>query len=130
MHYDEMSATFAVESVQCNDKWFTSLAPSLVDRGEWDLKQDKQLVAALAAALEEGTAEWDIDWDNLVPGRAMEQVWLCVYVGLHIAGEGGVWPCQGCSFVTASWWTVLKVGGLQHCEQHICRATVDSVRGL
>jgi hypothetical protein len=55
------------------DKWYTSLAPSMVETGDWQLAQDRQLVTSLHQALSSGP-EWDIDWASLVPGRSLEQV--------------------------------------------------------
>jgi hypothetical protein len=45
----------------------------MVEAGEWEFAQDKQLVAALHEAIKAGP-EWEIDWASLVPGRILEQV--------------------------------------------------------
>lgn len=52
------------------DKWYSGLAPSMVEAGLWAPGDDTRLVAALAG----GGAEWEIDWGGLVPGRSAAQV--------------------------------------------------------
>jgi hypothetical protein len=58
--------------LQCSDKWHDSLAPSMIEAGQWAAGQDKLLIRGLAEAAVEG--EWQVDWGNLVPGRSAELV--------------------------------------------------------
>jgi hypothetical protein len=53
--------------IQCLEKWYDQLAPSMVARGDWGPGDDRRLLRALAAAAP--AAEYEVEWGALVPGR-------------------------------------------------------------
>lgn len=59
-------------TVQCIDKWYNRLAPTLKSRGEWGDGDDKRLLKALYQS--GATKEYEVeDWGALVPGRSEGQ---------------------------------------------------------
>lgn len=59
-------------TVQCIDKWYNRLAPTLESRGDWGKGDDKRLLKALYQS--GATKEYEVeDWGALVPGRSQGQ---------------------------------------------------------
>jgi hypothetical protein len=59
-------------TVQCIDKWYNRLAPTLQSRGDWGEGDDKRLLKALYQS--GATKEYEVeDWGALVPGRSEGQ---------------------------------------------------------
>lgn len=58
-------------NIQCLEKWYDQLAPSMVDRGDWGTGDDRRLLKALWRA--GNVAEFEVQWDGLVPERTAQQ---------------------------------------------------------
>lgn len=76
----------------------------MVEAGEWSTGQDKVLVTALKAAVDGGQQEWEVDWDALVPGRTLIQVWL---ISCYSLGKMCVLRRGDGLFINARWWVVV-----------------------
>ncbi|KFM27339.1 DNA-binding protein REB1 [Auxenochlorella protothecoides] len=58
-------------NIQCLDKWYRQLSPSMVTRGEWGTGDDRRLMKSLW--LSGACKEWEVDWGALVKGRSATQ---------------------------------------------------------
>jgi Myb-like DNA-binding domain len=58
-------------NIQCCEKWYDQLAPSMVDRGDWGMGDDRRLLKALWRA--GNVAEFEVQWEGLVPERTAQQ---------------------------------------------------------
>lgn len=58
-------------NVQCLEKWYTQLSPSMVARGEWGSGDDRRLLRSLY--LSDAAHDYDLDWGQLVRGRTAAQ---------------------------------------------------------
>lgn len=58
--------------VQCIAKWYLRLSPSMIDRGEWGVGDDRRMLRSLWS-LKRKLMEHEVPWDNLVKDRTAEQ---------------------------------------------------------
>jgi hypothetical protein len=58
-------------NLQCLEKWYDQMAPSMVDRGDWGTGDDRRLLKALWRAGD--ISEFEVQWDGLVPERTAQQ---------------------------------------------------------
>ncbi len=57
---------------QCLRKWYDTLCPSMVTKGQWGHGDDRVLLEALYSSYL-GQQEWHVNWDDLVPHRPAQQ---------------------------------------------------------
>jgi hypothetical protein len=61
-------------NIQCLEKWYQALCPSMVSRGQWGSGDDRRLLRSLyALCAGEGARAWEVDWSSLVRGRTAAQ---------------------------------------------------------
>ena len=58
-------------NVQCLEKWYDQLAPSMVERGDWGPGDDRRMLRALWLAAP--AAEFEVKWGEVVGGRTAVQ---------------------------------------------------------
>ncbi|EFN59006.1 hypothetical protein CHLNCDRAFT_49822 [Chlorella variabilis] len=58
-------------NIQCLEKWYSQLSPSMVARGEWGSGDDRRLLRALY--LSGAAHDYELDWSSLVRGRTAAQ---------------------------------------------------------
>jgi len=58
--------------VQCIAKWYLRLSPSMIDRGEWGVGDDRRMLRSLWS-LEGRRMEHEIPWNSLVKNRTADQ---------------------------------------------------------
>ncbi|KAL4437042.1 hypothetical protein ABPG75_004181 [Micractinium tetrahymenae] len=58
-------------NIQCLEKWYSQLSPSMVARGEWGSGDDRRLLRALF--LSGAAHDYELDWNQLVRGRTAQQ---------------------------------------------------------
>jgi hypothetical protein len=58
-------------NLQCLEKWYNQLSPSMVERGDWGAGDDRRMLRALWTAAP--GAEFEVQWGALVGGRTEAQ---------------------------------------------------------
>ncbi|KAL4432464.1 hypothetical protein ABPG77_001763 [Micractinium sp. CCAP 211/92] len=58
-------------NIQCLEKWYSQLSPSMVARGEWGSGDDRRLLRALF--LSGAVHDYEVDWNQVVRGRTAQQ---------------------------------------------------------
>lgn len=65
------SAVGTRSGLQCMEKWYDQLRPSMIVTGEWGIGDDRRMLRALYRL--QPRAEFEVPWEDLVPKRTAQQ---------------------------------------------------------